>query len=274
MKLGCMVSTPDITRQGTLALLKGTFEQKLEKAKRLGYDGVELMVCDPASLDVNQVKELLQEFGLEVPQVVTGELYGMLGLALVHPDSVVCEAAMQRTHQVIQFAGALGSGTLVNIGRLRGRMDWLTITDPLEKRTQFIKTFQAVSDYAAKFGVRISLEPCNRYEVDFVHNTSDALQVIQEVGRQNFGLMLDVFHMNIEDASLEGALRQARPVLWHVHVADSNRWAPGQGHLDFRSIVDTLVEMDYDDYLSGEMLPLPDPDTAARQTIEYMRQWV
>lgn len=274
MKLGCVVSTPDVTRQGPLALLTGTFEQKLEKARHLGYDGVELMVCDPSRLDADQIKELLQRFSLEVPQLVTGELFGMLGLAFVHPDPAVCEAAVQRTQQIIRFAGALGPGTLVNIGRLRGRMDWLKITDPIEKRARFITVFQAVADYAAEFGVRISLEPCNRYEVDFVHNATDALQVIQEVDRQNFGLMLDVFHMNIEDASIEAALRQARPVLWHVHVADSNRWAPGQGHLDFRSIVQTLAEVDYDDYLSGEMLPLPDPDTAARQTIEHMRQWV
>jgi len=138
----------------------------------------------------------------------------------------------------------------------------------------FIEAFREAADYAADYRVRVTLEPCNRYELDFVHNAQDALQVISEVGRKNFGVMLDLFHMNIEDTSIEASLRQACPVLWHIHIADSNRRAPGQGHLDFGSVLRTLIEIGYQGYLSGEMLPLPDPDTAAQQTVEFMRQWI
>jgi sugar phosphate isomerase/epimerase len=62
--------------------------------------------------------------------------------------------------------------------------------------------------------------------------------------------------------------------LWHVHIGDSNRLPPGQGHVDFGGIVNTLREIDYQGYLSAELFPRPDPDTAAADTIQYMRRFV
>ena len=273
MKLACVISTPDV-REGPLALLSGTFEEKLAKAEDLGYDGVELMVCDTSKLDLDSIKGALVRHGLEVPQIVTGELFGTVGLALVHPDPAICETAMQRTKGIIEFAGALGRETIVNIGRLRGRADWLSANERPKARARFIQVFQALSDYAVPHSVRITLEPCNRYEVDFVRSSREAIALAGDVDRPNFGLMLDVFHMNIEDPSIEEALREAGSLLWHVHIADSNRLPPGQGHLDFASIVATLREIGYAGYLSAEMQPLPDPDTAATLTIQHMRQWV
>jgi hypothetical protein len=75
------------------------------------------------------------------------------------------------------------------------------------------------------------------------------------------------FHMNIEEVSMEDSLIQAKDYLTHVYFADSNRWAPGCGHLDFRKVIKTLKKIDYQGYISAEILPLPDPDTAARITL-------
>ena len=273
MKLSCVITTPEVTREA-LAVFTGSFEQKLAKARALGYDGVELMLRDPSKLNVDDVRSALNRHGLAVSQIVSGEVFMSDNLALVHPDDAICEAAMRSVQSIIQFAGALGRGTIVNIGRVRGRLDWLPV-DKSVAHARMIKTLQTVVDYAASYGVRIALEPCNRYEVDFVQSTRDGLEVAAEVNRPpsprpNFGLMLDVFHMNIEDPSIEDALREARAVLLHVHIADSNRLPPGSGHIDFASIVATLREIGYFGFLSVEARPLPDPDTAARQTIEFM----
>jgi sugar phosphate isomerase/epimerase len=80
--------------------------------------------------------------------------------------------------------------------------------------------------------------------------------------------------MNIEDASIADSLRQAAPCLWHMHVADSNRLSPGKGHFDFSGMIETLKQVGYDGYLSAELLPKPDPDTAARETGDYLRQFL
>ena len=96
------------------------------------------------------------------------------------------------------------------------------------------------------------------------------------MGHSHLGLLLDTFHVNIEEASLYDCFRRVMAAgrLWHVHLGDSNRLAPGQGHIDFAGIVTTLREIDYQGYLSAELLPCPDPDAAAAATIDHMRQFV
>jgi 5-keto-L-gluconate epimerase len=269
MKLSCVISTPDVNRS-VLAMFTGTFGERLAKAAGLGYEGVELMIRDPSLVDVQALLEMLGCYRLQVPQIVTGEAFMCDNLSLLHPDPAVCVAAMERLESFIRFAGLLGPGTIVNIGRLRGRLDWLPLELPLA-RALAIRTFQAAADCAWPLGVRVAIEPCNRYEVDFVQSTADALDVIAEIGRPNFGLMADVFHMNIEDVSIERGLCAAAPVLWHVHIADSNRLPPGSGHLDFAAIVAALRSIDYQGFLSVEARPLPDPDRAGQQTVEFMR---
>ena len=85
------------------------------------------------------------------------------------------------------------------------------------------------------------------------------------------GLLLDTFHMNIEEPSIYSSIVQAGKRIVHVHVADSNRWYPGAGHVDFAGIIAILQTLNYEGYLSAEILPLPDPDTCAAQAIAHMR---
>jgi sugar phosphate isomerase/epimerase len=250
-----------------LALLSGTFEEKVEKAARLGYDGIELMVRDPAGLDWAAVKSTLDAAGLSVPQIVTGELFGADGLCLVTPDEDVHRRAEARTRAVIDLAAYLGA--MVNIGRLRGRLD--SLGNVPNAWAIAVERLHRVAGYAATRGVKITLEPLNRYEADFIFTAADGLRLIRELDCENVGLMLDLFHMNIEEDSIEGGLRLAGDRLWHVHIADSNRRYPGSGHLNFAPIFTTLDEMGYQGYVSAELRPLPDPDTAAQKTIEFLR---
>ncbi len=124
--------------------------------------------------------------------------------------------------------------------------------------------------------MRLVIEPLNRYESDIINNADEGLAFLAEVRHAQLGLLLDVFHMNIEEPTFDGSFRlvMAAGKLWHVHLGDSNRLAPGRGHTDFGSIVSTLREIGYDGYLSAELRPLPDPDTAAEETIRHMRQFI
>jgi sugar phosphate isomerase/epimerase len=265
MKAGCVICGPDVAF-GPLALLSGTFEEKVQKAAALGYDGVELMVRDPAGLDWPYVKRTLENAGLQTPQVVTGELFGADGLRLVTPDDELYRRAMRRTESVIDLAGFLGA--MVNIGRLRGRLEGLPVADPW---AEAVERLGGLADYAAQRGVRISLEPLNRYETDFILDVAGGLRMLADLQCANVGLMLDVFHMNIEEASIERSLEAAGDRCWHVHIADSNRRYPGAGHLDFDGVFAALARMGYQGYVSAELFPLPDPDTAAGETIAFIR---
>jgi sugar phosphate isomerase/epimerase len=84
--------------------------------------------------------------------------------------------------------------------------------------------------------------------------------------------LLDTFHMNIEEPVIGDGIRAAGDRIFHFHVADSNRWWPGAGHLDFRSVLDTLFDTGYQGFVSGEFMPVPDSDTAAERCIRTLRR--
>jgi sugar phosphate isomerase/epimerase len=94
---------------------------------------------------------------------------------------------------------------------------------------------------------------------------------MNDVDRPNMRLMPDLFHMNIEDVTVGGELAKYSDRIAYIHFADSNRRAPGWGHTDFKDVFDHLKRVEYAGWISAEILPLPDPDTAAQQTVEYLR---
>jgi sugar phosphate isomerase/epimerase len=141
-------------------------------------------------------------------------------------------------------------------------MDWL------------VTALQECCAAAQPHGVRLALEPINRYETTLVNTAWAGLELIEHVGAGNFGLLLDTFHMNIEEPDIEASIRLCGRHIFHFHVADSNRWHPGAGHLDFKSILDALQQTGYEGWISGEFLPLPDTETAAGKSMEVLRKLI
>ena len=119
--------------------------------------------------------------------------------------------------------------------------------------------------------MHLCLEPLNRYETGLIHTVAEGLELLERVGAGNLGLLLDTFHMNIEEPDLAVAIRTAGERLFHFHVADSNRWYPGAGHVDFGHLLVVMDEIGYTGYVSGEFMPLPDADTAAKRAITHLQ---
>jgi len=269
--LACATPTPEVTAVVPVALLSGRFQERLEKAARLGYDGVELMVARPHELDAAEIRTAVACQGLEIAAIASGAVYMVDKLTLLATETDVMQRAKARLAELIEFAAAVGA-PIVTIGGFRGRLAWAG-GSALER---LITVLRSAAAYAASKDVRIVLEPLNRYESDIVNNTQEALALFDQVGHSQLGLLLDTFHVNIEEASPTDSFRQGVLVgrLWHVHLGDSNRLPPGQGHMDFPAIVAALREADYRGYLSAELLPRPDPDAAAVATLEYMRRLI
>jgi len=126
------------------------------------------------------------------------------------------------------------------------------------------------TEFAKEYNIRLTLGPVNRYESNFINTLNEGVEFIIRVGASNLGLLADTFHMNIEEVSIYDSLIQAKDYITHVHFADSNRWAPGCGHLDFSKIVQTLKKIGYQGFISAEILPFPDPDNCALLTAETL----
>lgn len=270
MKISAMIGTPELEK-APVAIYKGNLVTAFGKIAELGYDGVELMVKTPSRLDGEEIRHLLDNYGLELAGLCSGQVYGEDGLGLVGPDPDVCRKAMQRMKELVDFAALFGEGTMVNIGRSRGMGDESDIAGTWQRA---VEVFRELSDYALARGVRLTLEPINHYETNYILTTKDGLAMVRDVDRPNFGLMLDTYHMNIEDVDIYDSFREARQYCWHIHFSDNNRKWPGNAHLDFPGIVEVLQEIEYDGFVSAEILPWPDPNTAARSTIHYLRRYI
>jgi sugar phosphate isomerase/epimerase len=271
IKIAAMIGAPDL-EQETLAVYSGDLATAFAKVAQLGYDGVELMTKNPAELDGVKTRQWLAENHLKLVGLCTGHVYGEDGLGLVGPDPGVCRQAMARLKTFVDFAAAhFGEGTLVNIGRSRGPG---YPNDAASTLDHMAEAFGELADYALPHKIRLVLEPINVHQAPFIHTSQDGIAVVDRVNRPNFGLMLDVYHMNIEDVDIYESLRQALPYLWFVHFADNNRRWPGSAHLDFAKFIAVLEEISYQGYISLEILPWPDPDTAARSSIQFLRRYI
>jgi sugar phosphate isomerase/epimerase len=272
MKLAVVTTTPEVQGFVPVALLSGAFTERLERAAQLGYDGVELMVQRPAELDGADIAAQVSYCGLEIAAIASGAIAMLDRLTLLGGDPAACAAAGQRLNQLIDFAAATRA-PLVTIGGFRGRLANAVWTDVRGARAHLVAVIQNAATHAAAVGVRLALEPLNRYESDIVNNAEEGLALVEEVGHESLGLLLDTFHMNIEEAHYGTAIRSAARAgrLFHIHLGDSNRLAPGQGHLDFPTILTSLRAVDYRGYLSAELLAHPNGDAAAAKTAQHMQ---
>jgi sugar phosphate isomerase/epimerase len=245
---------------------KGDLEGNLIKVASWGYSGVELAIRDPTLIQTVKLDQLISSVGLVIPAIGTGQAYGEEGLSFTNPGIAVRKAAVLRIVNHIKLAQHFGA--MVIIGLIRGT------TPPGQSKVRsvswLVDCLKECLDVAGKYEVRLALEPLNRYETDLVHSVAQGLELIHQVGSPYLGLLLDTFHMNIEEASIENSILQAGEHIFHFHVADSNRWYPGAGHLDFVSILKALKATGYAGWISGEFMPQPDADLAASQSIQHL----
>jgi D-psicose/D-tagatose/L-ribulose 3-epimerase len=115
-----------------------------------------------------------------------------------------------------------------------------------------IPTLSELAKFAKEYGVSLLLEPLNRYSTQYCSNAHDAISIAERVNQENFAVMLDTFHMNIEEDTFEEAITSSKKLLRHMHFADNNRKMPGEGHIDFREIVRSLGNINYQKYVSFE----------------------
>lgn len=266
MKIGLVVSTADAL-PSAYAVYHDDLCRCIDRCAALGYDGVELALRYAAQVNVPLIKSRLAATGLEMPCISTGQVFAADRLYFTHPDVEIREQAVERIADMIRLAAEFGAK--VNTGRVRG-----VIHDgecPQTARLRYIDCIQRCVDIAEPLGVELLVEPVNRYEVNFINNCAEGLDIVRVTGRRYVRLMPDAFHMNIEDASFRDAILAARDAIGYFHVADSNRLAPGWGHIQFNQIFDALRDIGYNGWVTAEILPDPDPDSAARQAVEYLR---
>jgi sugar phosphate isomerase/epimerase len=241
-------------------LLFGDIADAFRQAAGFGCQGVEIHMRQAQDVDVKLVKRLMADYGLGVPTLGTGMAAGD-GLSFAHADAGVRARTVERVRGHNDFAAEVGSA--VTIGSLSGRLG-----ERRERRSRALESLAEVCGLARRAGVTVLLEPLNRYECDYLNTLADGMQAVSDVGAPNLKLLADTFHMNIEEADIAVSLKAAGGLVGHVHLADTNRQAPGHGHLNVAAVLKTLDEIGYRGYLSFEVLPLPTPGQAIRDGMD------
>ena len=248
------------------ATFQGDFETNLAKVAALGYDGVELAIRAPKEMDYPRLYDLLAKFHLTVPAIGTGQAWGEEKLSFTDPNPEVRKMAIQRVIEHIPSAAKMNAHII--IGLLRGKLQPGVESRQAEEWLVF--ALKECTSTARDEGVSLCLEPINHYETSLINTVGSGLDLIEKVGAKNFGLLLDTFHMNIEEISFSRSIQKAGNHIFHFHVADSNRHYPGAGHIDFQEVLRALISVGYNGFISGEFLPIPDALTSAKQSIKFL----
>ena len=266
MRLCYQVATPDVEISESVTAYQGTLEKSFGDLSRLGYDGVELMTRDPYALDWDGVRDTAKENNLGITLVCTGEVYGQLGLSFTDPDAKKRHEAIERVQAIIDFASHLNAN--VNIGRVRGQ--YFPGIAKEQTREWCAYALQELSDYAAPKRVKIALENVTIMQTNFINTMDEGHEMIKMVDRDNCAMMIDVFHLNLEEPNLYSAIQKYANRCIHVHLSDNNRRYPGNCGLDFKRIVKAFYEAGYCGDFCTEIVQQPSMGEAAAGAIRHL----
>ena len=215
----------------------GTLSEKFEAARRFGFDALELSER-PA---FEEARTAIRE---RIP--VTAIAGGYRGW-LIDPDPENVAAARTDIAELLGLAGELSTGiVIVPIwGRTRNLPGIATGRTRAEDEALFLDGLRPLAERAERTGARIFIEPLNRYQNDICVTLADAARFRDAVNSPAVLVVGDTFHMNIEEADMAASLAEAGERLGYVQIADSQRFEPGAGHIDFTSIFSALAGMGY-----------------------------
>lgn len=227
---------------GAPYMCQGDFAQRIRFAKALGYDGVELNISDPERLNLPAIRQAVAETGVKITAFGTGRVYVNEHISLTDSDPDIRKQAFSRLVTFSHIAAEFGAKVI--IGCIRGNIaapeDTQRVLDTLAR------TLTELEQTVSGDDIRFVMEPINRYENNFLCNVADTAQFIHTAGLTRTKLLMDTFHMNIEDPDLVETIHAYGPDTAYVHLADSNRKYPGLGHTDFPALLKAFRDIGYD----------------------------
>jgi D-psicose/D-tagatose/L-ribulose 3-epimerase len=235
--------------------------------KRWGFDSVEIAVEDPDHIDPAFVKRELDRHGL-----VCGSLCACFGAERDLRGTLKQQrTAINYLRRLSDQMVTLNCRTLIGpVYSAVGRADAVPPVAYHRQWKTVVKNLKTICRRAEQRNQQICLEPLNRFETDFINTCDQALKMVKDVGSPALKLLLDTFHMNIEEKSSADAIRRAGKHLGHIHACGSDRGTPGNDHIDWKSIACALKDIHYRDDVVIESFT-PDNKVIARAAAIWRR---
>ncbi len=209
----------------------------------LGFDTIEVPIENTSDLDYARAAQVARDAGLGVT------VAAVIGpdRDLIHPDASIRANGLAYVRHCIEATQTLGATNLIGplysaVGRT-----WKATSDERKRDVDLLVTqLSPLASHAANHGVVLCLEPLNRFETSFINLAEQAIEVIDRVDNPACAIMLDTFHMNIEERSLGDAIRACGSRLKHIHACENDRGAPGSGHVPWEDVAQGCRDIGYD----------------------------
>jgi len=224
-------------------------EKEYKEIANLGYFAIEPLVNNPNNIDFKKLEEILTKLNLKISGLRTGLAYLRDGISLSNPDTIIRKKAIKRLKDDIVLASKFNTSILV--GLMQGKLEKRISVSQAKK--WIIDSLIECTDFAKDYNVLIKLEPINRYQLNYNNTITEVIEIIDKVKSEYLSLLIDSYHMNIEEKSITNSINQAHEYISHVHLADSNRDAPGStGEINFADIINSLKNIHYKGFITVE----------------------
>ncbi|CDM61748.1 MULTISPECIES: sugar phosphate isomerase/epimerase family protein [Rhizobium] len=225
---------------------KDELARTLERSRELGFKLVEFSYLDPKQVDVKWLASRIEQLDLDVAISMGLPAEGDIS----SDDASVVANGVDILDRAVALVRDLGGSKLAGIlSSAHGKQE-----NALTKKAwdTSVRTLSKVAERAKSAGVTLNLEIVNRFESNMLNTAAQGLAYIKDTGASNVFLHLDTFHMNIEEADVGLAIRNAADKIGYVHIGESHRGYLGTGNIDFVAIFDALISIGWDDFVTFE----------------------
>ena len=235
-----------------------SIENTIESLVELGIRSIEIS-GDPSNSS-RKTLELFNTYSVSVLGV-TGKWTaskGMITPILLTSDPQILSYSKNYVKECIKLCNFFG-GSIFNIcllsdydPKIDRNHEMISNKEKKKLLKKSIGVLSELTNFSKDFGVSLLIEPLNRYSTPFCCNTADAIFILSKLNNDYFSILLDTYHMNIEEKDFSDCINKSKLFLKHIHFADNNRRMPGLGHINFNSILKTLKKIQYTNYIGLE----------------------
>lgn len=264
-KYGIACSLDETPLQAPITL-RGDIEYLAKTASEIGYDAIELQLCNPDRYNWTHLADTARQMGLAFCAIATGREYVENRLSLISDDAGVRRAAIDRLKEHVDMGAALGC--MVIVGTMREHIRDFSQYDLYEG--YLTEAVLALADYAAEKGVQLVIENILSFTSNYLNTMKQVMDYVLKIGRKNVGVHLDTYSMLMEDNNIGRSISYCASKLDYVHFSDSARLYPGGGNVDFKTHMKCLLDVGYQGYVATECIPWPTQFLCAQRGLRYI----
>jgi len=249
------------------AVFKKDLYDNVCEVARCGCEYAELHVRAPEMIDSIALNSCCKDNGVRITSISTGMGFAAEGLSLIDDSPKVRDKARGRLEGMIDLAGELGCSVI--IGLLRGIIPDFSHYSLYEDR--LTENMLILVERAGKAEVNLDIEAISFIQCNYFKTGRQTLDYVKKIGEERLKILLDTFHMNIEERDIPECVAECGDWLRYVHYSDSNRLRPGAGNFDYIGMTRSLRNIGFKGFVGLEYIPSDNPSEEFRKTLEYLR---